>query len=35
MKRKILIPALILAAGVATAGDLVYAQLPGAIQNDA
>ena len=35
MKRKILIPALIMAASVATAGGLVYAQQSGVKQNDA
>ena len=35
MQSKILIPALIMAAGVATAGSLVYAQKPGVMQNDA
>jgi uncharacterized membrane protein YkoI len=35
MKRKILIPALILAAGVATAGGLAYSQQPATTQNDA
>lgn len=35
MQRKILIPALIMAAGVATAGGLVYAKQPGVVQNEA
>ncbi len=35
MKRKIMIPALILAAGVATAGGLAYAKQTGALENDA
>jgi hypothetical protein len=35
MQRRILIPALIMAAGVATAGGLVYARQPGVGQNDA
>jgi uncharacterized membrane protein YkoI len=35
MQRKILIPALIMAAGVATAGSLVYAQSSGVKANDA
>ena len=35
MQRKMLIPALIMAAGVATAGGLVYAQSSGAKPNDA
>jgi uncharacterized membrane protein YkoI len=35
MQRKTLIPALIMAAGVATAGGLVYAQQSGMTQNDA
>ncbi len=35
MKRKVLIPALLMAAGVATAGGLVYAQQSGLAQNDA
>ena len=35
MQRKILIPALIMAAGVATAGGLAYAQQPGVTHNDA
>ena len=35
MKRKITIPALILAAGVATAGGLAYAKQTGALENDA
>lgn len=35
MKRKILIPALIMAASVATAGGVIYAQQPVVKQNDA
>jgi uncharacterized membrane protein YkoI len=35
MQRKLLIPALIMAASVATAGGLVYAQQSGVTQNDA
>jgi uncharacterized membrane protein YkoI len=35
MKRTIMIPALILAAGVATAGGLAYAQQSGTAENDA
>ena len=35
MQRKILIPALIMAAGVATAGGLAYAQQSSTTQNDA
>jgi uncharacterized membrane protein YkoI len=35
MQRKMLIPAIIMAAGVATAGSLVYAQTSGAKPNDA
>ena len=35
MQRKILIPALIMAAGVAAAGGPVYAQKPGVMPNDA
>jgi uncharacterized membrane protein YkoI len=35
MQRKLLIPALIMAAGVATAGGLAYAQQSGVTQNDA
>lgn len=35
MKRNILIPALMMAAGVATAGGLVYAKQSGVTQNDA
>jgi len=35
MQRKILIPALIMAAGIATAGGLVYAKQSGAEQNEA
>ena len=35
MQRKILISALIMAAGVATAGGLVYAQQTGVTENDA
>jgi uncharacterized membrane protein YkoI len=35
MKSKIVIPALILAAGVATAGGLAYANQSGATENDA
>ncbi len=35
MQRKILIPALIMAAGVATVGGLAHAQQPGVTQNDA
>ena len=35
MQRKILIPALLMAAGVATAGALAYAQQPAVTQNDA
>jgi uncharacterized membrane protein YkoI len=35
MKRKILIPALLMAAGVATAGGLAYGQQSGSAQNDA
>lgn len=35
MQRKILIPALLMAAGVATAGGLVYAQQVGVAPNDA
>ena len=34
MQRKILIPALLMAAGVATAGALAYAQPTGVTQND-
>ena len=34
MKRNIMIPALILAAGVATAGGLAYAKQTGALEND-
>ena len=35
MKRTIMIPALILAAGVATAGGLAYAKQTGILENDA
>ena len=35
MQRKNLIPSLIMAVGVATAGGLAYAQQPGVTQNDA
>jgi uncharacterized membrane protein YkoI len=35
MKRKILIPAILMAAGVATAGGLAYSQQQSATQNDA
>ena len=35
MKRKIIIPALILAAGVATAAGLAYAKQTGSLENDA
>ena len=35
MNRKILIPSLIMAAGVATAGGLVYAKQAGGMDNDA
>ena len=35
MQRKILIPALIMAAGIATAGGLTYAQQAGSAVNDA
>lgn len=35
MKRKIMIPALVLAAGVATAGGMAYATQSGVTQNDA
>jgi hypothetical protein len=35
MNRKILVPALIMAAGVATSGGLAYAQQSGTTQNDA
>ena len=35
MKRKIMIPALIMAAGVATAGGLAFAKQAGGMENDA
>ena len=35
MKRKLMIPAILLAAGVATAGGLTYAKQSGVMENDA
>lgn len=35
MKRNVMIPAILFAAGVATAGGLVYAKQTGSIENDA